>query len=127
MAITEFKFSVDDFRNPELAKDAEAISMLLIRLLLLEPGTFQSHPNMGIGLYSRYRYGFEGQTASELESDFKKQIEEYLPRFQGVKVNVSDTGKALKISIEIDSVLYGIYYDKDTSNIKSGYTRLSNL
>ena len=52
MAITEFSFSVDDFENPKTYKDAEAIATLLVRLLILEPGTFQSHPDMGVGLYS---------------------------------------------------------------------------
>ena len=60
MSITEFGFSVDEFQNPKNYKNAEAIATLLSRLLLLEPGTIQSHPDMGVGLYSKYHYSVEG-------------------------------------------------------------------
>jgi hypothetical protein len=56
LSISEFGFSVDEFNNPKVYKNAEAVSTLLVRLLLLEPGTIQSHPNAGVGLISRYRY-----------------------------------------------------------------------
>lgn len=126
MAITEFAFSIDDFKNPKKFKDAEAISVLLTRLLILEPGTIQSHPEAGVGLLSKYRFGVEG-IASELEADFQKQIETYLPLFQGVKVAVKEKDKSLMITAEIDDTLYGIYYNTNTSKIKTDYTKLSNL
>lgn len=126
MAITEFSLSVDDFNNPKTYKDAEAISVLLTRLLLLEPGTIQSHPEAGVGLISKYRFGVEG-VASELQAEFQKQIETYLPRLQGAKITVKEKDKVLMIAAEIDNTLYGIYYDTNTSNIKTEYTSLSNL
>lgn len=126
MAITEFSFSVDDFQNPKVYKDAEAISTLLVRLLLLEPGTFQSHPEMGIGLISKYRFGVEG-VAQELQSNFQSQIETYLPQFQGARVSCREKEGVLMIAAEIDNTLYGIYFDSSTNNIKTDYARLSNL
>ena len=126
MAITEFSFSVDDFQNPKIFKDAEAVSTLLVRLLLLEPGTIQSHPEAGCGLISKYRYGVEG-ISSELQSNFQNQIEAYLPQFQGAKISCKEKDGVLMIAAEIDDTLYGIYYDSNTSEIKSDYTSLSNL
>ena len=126
MAITEFSFSVDDFQNPKVYKDAEAISTLLVRLLLLEPGTFQSHPEMGIGLISKYRFGVEG-VAQELQSNVQSQIETYLPQFQGARVSCREKEGVLMIAAEIDNTLYGIYFDSSTNNIKTDYARLSNL
>lgn len=126
MAITEFSFSVDDFQNPKVYKDAEAISTLLVRLLLLEPGTFQSHPEMGVGLISKYRFGVEG-VAQELQSNFQSQIETYLPQFQGARVSCREKEGVLMIAAEIDNTLYGIYFDSSTNNIKTDYARLSNL
>lgn len=126
MAITEFSFSVDDFQNPKVYKDAEAISTLLVRLLLLEPGTFQSHPEMGVGLISKYRFGVEG-VAQELQSNFQSQIETYLPQFQGARVSCREKEGVLMIVAEIDNTLYGIYFDSSTNNIKTDYARLSNL
>lgn len=126
MAIKEFSFSVDDFQNPKVFEDAEAIATLLVRLLLLEPGTFQSHPEMGVGLMSKYRFGVEG-IASELQSNFQAQIETYLPQFQGARVSCREKEGVLMIGAEIDNTLYGIYYDSNTNNIKSDFTRLTNL
>ena len=126
MAISEFSFSVDDFQNPKVTKDAEAIMVVLTRLLLLEPGTIQSHPDMGVGLYSHYAFGVEG-IETELQSDFQRQIERYLPQFQGVKISVSRKDRALFIYAEIDKVLYGIYYDIENKNITSKYSRMSEL
>lgn len=126
MAIKEFSFSVDDFQNPKVFEDAEAIATLLVRLLLLEPGTFQSHPEMGVGLMSKYRFGIEG-IARELQSNFQAQIEAYLPQFQGVRVSCREKEGVLMIAAEIDNTLYGIYYDSNTNDIKSDFTRLTNL
>jgi hypothetical protein len=126
MAITEFTFSVDDFESPKEYKDAKAIMLLLTRLLLLEPGTIQSHPDAGVGLHSKYRFAVEG-SASDLEADFRRQIEKYLPQFQGAKVNCKESNGTLQIVVEIDDTLYGIYYDVNTSELKSGYTKLTDL
>lgn len=126
MAIHEFTFSVDDFMQPKVVKDAEAVQVLLTRLLLLEPGTFQSHPDMGVGLISRFRYGVEG-TASKLQSEFQRQIEKYLPQFQGARVAVQEGDGTLFISAEIDDTLYGIYYEINTSKVTTKHTKLANL
>lgn len=126
MAITEFSFSVDDFQNPKVYKDAEAVSTLLVRLLLLEPGTIQSHPEAGVGLISRYRFGVEG-IAAELQADFQKQVETFLPQLQGARITVKEKDKTLMITAEVDDTLYGIYYDTNTSTVQSNYTSLSNL
>lgn len=126
LAITEFSFSVDDFQDPKMYKDPEAISVLLTRLLLLEPGLLQSHPDAGVGLYSRYAYSVEG-TAAELEVEFQKQIEKYLPRFQGVRVSVTEKDGMFNIAVEIDGTLYGIYYDSSKSTVVSNYAKITNL
>lgn len=126
MAISEFSFSVDDFNNPKIYKNAEAISVILTRLLLLEPGTIQSHPDCGVGLYSRFRYGVEDIT-SELQSDFSRQIERYLPQFQGVVVSVTEENRIILINVTINNTLYSIFYDTDTAKLDSRYVELSEL
>lgn len=126
MAITEFGFSVDDFQDPKLYKDAEAVATLLTRIILLEPGTIQSHPDAGVGIMSKFRYSVEG-SASDLQAEIQRQVEKYLPQFQGAKFNVTQKDGAFIITAEIDDTLYGIYYDVNTSNISTKYTKLSNL
>lgn len=126
MSISEFGFSVDEFNNPKVYKNAEAVSTLLVRLLLLEPGTIQSHPNAGVGLISRYRYSVEG-SASKLQSEFQKQIETFLPQLQGVKVYVTEKDRMFIIGAEINGTLYGISFDRDNTKITTNYTSLSKL
>ena len=128
MPITEFSFSVDDFQNPKVYKDPEAIQTLLVRLLLLEPGTIQSPPDMGVGLYSKYSHSvLNSGEGSKLQSEFQSQIEKYLPQFQGARVSVKEQENTFMISTELDNVLYGIYYEKNTSKITAKFTRLSQL
>ena len=126
MAIHEFGLSIDDFQNPKVYKNGDAILTLLTRLLLLEPGTIQSHPEMGVGLISKYRYSVEG-SAALLQSDFQKQVDKYLPQLQGIKIRVVEKGKSYFITAEFEQVLYGISFDTQTSNIITDTMLLSDL
>lgn len=127
MAISEFSFSVDDFKSPKVYKDPKAVAVLLTRLLLLEPGTIQSHPEMGVGLYSNFMYGMEGATASSLKSSIQKQITTYLPDFQSLNVSVVQKENTLYITIEIDGYVYGFVYNTDKQTLINDYTKLSEL
>ena len=123
----EHSFSVDDFENPKVYKDSEAMAILLTRLLLLEPGTIQSHPEMGVGLMSRYRYSVEG-AAPKLKADFEAQIEAYLPDyFQGTTINVNQKDGKFLITAEIDGSIYGISYDSKTNEVESKFAKLSDM
>ena len=124
-SLYEHSFSVDDFQNPKVYKDREAVAVLLMRLLLLEPGLIQSHPNMGVGLVSKYRYGVD--VASELQSDFKTQINTYLPQLQGVRVNVTQKGQTLNIAVEYNNILYGISFDQATGGINTNSASIADL
>lgn len=126
MGITEFAFAVDDFMNPKEFKDGEAICTLLVRLLLLEPGTIQSHPDMGIGLMSKYRYSAEG-TASVLQNDLQRQVDRYLPSLQGTKVTVTERDSKYYIAAEFESVLYGVSFDTSSGMIQTNTASLADL
>lgn len=121
----EHTLSVDEFNNPKVLKNGEAMANILARLLLLEPGTFETHPEMGVGIVSRYRYSFAGH-ADELESDFKAQIEKYLPTFQGVQVKVEERDNMYYITATINNDLFGIVIDSNLS-IQTVYKQLSDL
>lgn len=126
MAYTEFCFSVDDFQNPKQYKNPEAIATLLTRLLLLEPGLYQSHPEMGVGLISRFRYSVEG-SEKDLRSEFERQINKYLPWFEGVRISVKQKNQTYYIGAEIDEVIYSFYYDADRESLKTTYVPISSL
>ena len=123
----EYSFSIDDFENPKIYKNPEAVAVLLTRLLLLEPGTFQSHPEMGVGLYSKYMYSVNGINVSNLKKDIQKQIVAYLPDYQSASVNVNQDKETIYITIEIDSTIYGFIYNSAAQTIVSKFTNLVDL
>jgi hypothetical protein len=126
MSISEYAFSVDDFKNPKVFKDAEAVMTLIVRLLLLEPGTIQSHPHMGVGIISRYRYSVAG-SSKQLQSDIYRQIEKYVPQLQGTRVNVSEQDGKFYIAVEFENILYGVSFDKSTAEIITNTASLADL
>ena len=38
--------------------------LCIIRLILIEKGTYPDHPDMGVGIRSRYRFAFESELTS---------------------------------------------------------------
>lgn len=128
LPVREYSMSVNDFNQPKVFERAKALMLLLTRLMILEPGTFQSHPDMGVGLISNYRYSIDdGTLASNLQSRIKTQIDTYLPFLSGVDVSVSIEKKMFLISIKIDTVIFGVLYDTETNSIQSDYTTIAEL
>lgn len=109
----EYLFSVNEFKEPAKVTKKEAIALLLIRLIMMEPGTNPLHPSMGVGI-KRYRYGLNN--LEELRLNVEKQIETFLPDFQNATVNIAVTPeKVCNIEITIDDILY--VYDSSTAPI----------
>ena len=107
--ITEPVLSVDEFDNPKIYKNAEAVMVLLTRLILLNPGTIQSHPDMGVGIV-KYRYSTN--TLDKLQERVANQIDTYLPFYQNVSVSIILTpDKICNIEIGIGDTVY-IYDSK---------------
>ena len=99
---------------------------LLTRLLLLNPGTFQSHPDMGVGLVQKYRYALEGAEV-DLQADFRNQIDTYLPQFVGANVSVKFRDHSFIIFVEINNNIFAFVYEQDTNTINQHFTKLSDL
>ena len=116
----EYEFSVNNFNQPVVLKDKDAIYINLIRLFLLEPGTYQTNPDMGIGLISRYRYS-DTIDLESLKSEAQQQIETYLPDLVSVSVDVSsDTSNGIiTIQIYIESTLYELAFNTSTLELSS--------
>lgn len=126
LSLSEHAFSIDDFQNPKVFSNGEAVCTLLVRLVMLEPGTIQSHPEMGVGIVSRYRYSVEG-AESELQADIQRQINKYVPGLQGIKITVKQHDHAFYIAAEYEGVLYGVSIDTETSEIKTNSASLADL
>lgn len=112
----EYLLTTDEFNNPKVLEGKDAISQLLIHLILLEPGTYASRPTMGVGLVSRYRYTSE-DNLDVLKQDIEDQISTYLPEFSGVKVTLEmDDDDQLVINIEINGTVYKYETSKQEDN-----------
>ena len=110
--------SIDKFYKPAVAKKEDAAVLLITRLILLEPGTYQTHPNMGVGIVSRFRHGLDTD-AKRLESEITKQISKYLPMFSTVRVavEIDNNNKTIKIYVTSDQLQTVIPIKTDTGKV----------
>jgi hypothetical protein len=104
--------SINKIKRPVVMKDHDAIYVLLVRLLLLEPGTNQAFPTMGVGLVSHYRYSFS--------SDLNKLISRFIPDLASSAIDVLAEVKShalvLKVNVD-DEVIYPIVINTDTMQL----------
>lgn len=85
----EYLLSIDKFKKPvHITNKTYHAFLLIIRLILMNPGTIQSNPEMGVGLVSKFRYGFSNDI-SDLSNEINNQISTYLPTFSFIDVSVS--------------------------------------
>lgn len=109
---TEPLLSIDKYYKPLVAKDENYATLLLVRLILLEPGTFQTHPDCGVGLVSKFRYATDVDMV-ELQKRIKDQIMLYLPQYSlvNVKCELGDnkTGDEKVIKIYITSEQLNVF------------------
>ena len=81
--------SLNDFNMPKVFNASDSAYVHIIQLILLEPGKYQSHPTMGVGIRSRYRHNNEDNFLIDLKSDITNQITKYLPELTDVTVSGS--------------------------------------
>lgn len=109
----EYLFSVNEFNEPKKVENKSAIALLLVRLIMMDPGSDPLHPDMGVGIRN-YRYSADN--LEDLRSRVQTQIETYLPEFQNVNVAIIRTpDKVCNIEISIDDITY--VYDSSTAPI----------
>ena len=110
--------TINDFNVPTVLKNADANYMHIVYLLLLEPGKIQSHPRMGVGLRSRYRFNNSPNILTILEDDIKNQLNTYLPELSNTDVVLSlDDNHILVINITTPDGIYQIDYNTDSEDI----------
>lgn len=106
----EYLLTVDKYNRPFSVTGNEAVSLNLVRLILLNPGSDPLHPEMGVGL-KNYRYAL---SLSELTKRIEDQINTYLPQYTNASVDIIRTpDRVANIEITIDDTVY-VY---DSSNM----------
>ena len=100
----EYVLSVNKFKEPRSVEEHRAVGLLLVRLILMDPGCDPLHPKMGVAI-RKYRYGLNN--IETLRKDVQDQIDTYLPCFPNATVNIIITpDKICNIEITIDEVKY---------------------
>lgn len=100
----EYLFSIDSFKEPKVVTGKTAIGLLLVRLILLDPGSDPLHPEMGVGI-KNYRYAFG--KLDELKDRVQAQISTYLPSFSEAKVDITiQDDHTCNIEITINDTMY---------------------
>ena len=112
----EYLLSINEFKEPKKVLNKQAIGLLLVRLIVMEPGTDPLHPTMGVGI-RRYRYGLNN--VDILRKEVEYQIETFLPCYQNATVAIIVTpDKICNIEITIDDVVYVYETDKTPTPIR---------
>lgn len=115
---TEHSLSVNEFGQPSVLTDQYAVPVKLIELLLLNPGTYPTKPDMGVGLIRNYRYTFM-DNLQDLQTEIENQISTYLPEFTSVEVRLytEDPTKQLLIGISVDDSAYTLVLDQEKKTL----------
>lgn len=124
--VQEACLTTDEFNRPKILKGREAISTLLIHLILLEPGTYPSRPEMGVGLISRYRYNDE-ESMKKLKQDIEDQVNLYIPEFNSVNVDISLAKDSLNNDIVLEIYLDDVLYKYETAQQENNKIGLIDL
>lgn len=118
--LREYSLNIDSYNSPLVYKNFNALGTLIMRLLLLEPGTITHSPNMGLGLISKYRY-IQSDKARQLAQAIKDQIKDYIDNTIASDVNVSFPNKGeniMVIDIRLDQYQFRYFYDRDKITLK---------
>lgn len=100
----EYLCSVNRINEPIVEKDQRAIALLLLRLILLDPGSDPLHPDMGVGIR---KYRFTVETIDELRERVANQIDTYLPDYSASEVNIIiNEDHTCNIEITVGDTIY---------------------
>ena len=126
MKLTAPVLSVNSFNNPKVLEDKNAMYMQIIYLILLKKGTFQTRPDMGVSLRERYRYNNSETLKSDLISDIKKQLEQYLPEIQNaeISIEIDNTTHVMTIIVDTRDAIYGLQYNQTTDQVTTQYNEV---
>lgn len=105
--------SLNDFSRPKVFDKADAEYVNIVYLMLLNKGTYQSHPNMGLGIRERYRFDNSENLLNDLRNDIRNQLTQFLPTINVTNVETILKDKTLGVIIYTISGVYVVAYDSD--------------
>jgi len=119
--------SLNAFNRPEVLEGIDAKYIHILYLLLLDKGKFQSHPDMGVGLRTRYKFSDE-DSLMYLKNDIEQQIRTYLPDVYEAEVDlILDDSNVLYINIAFNNNVYQVNYNIETGKIDVATSKQTSL
>ena len=115
----EHPLSLNSFGMPKVLDGTDAMYTKIVQLILLEPGTYQSHPTLGLGLRSRYRYNNSENFLQTLQMDISDQIDRFLPSLTAIDISVAIKDNILGIIIDTQNGAYAISYNGSTDVVEA--------
>ena len=112
----EYTLGTNNFKKPVIYEGKKAIGIVLVRLLLMEPGSDPLHPLMGVGIPTKFRYMMEDNIPT-LRSEITRQIVTYLAPYSNIEVNLRITDKVLEVTEYIDDYTYSYEIKEDDNRI----------
>lgn len=121
--MTEYLMSIDKKKSPKRVTGENADKLMLMRLILMEPGLYETHPEMGVGLVSKYRYKDIDSIKANLPTAIKTQISYYLPHIIDPQITIEfgykDNQNCILISILSEQIQTVITVNEETRTLVS--------
>ena len=116
--IKEYSLGIDKFNRPAVYDEPKSTYIKIVRLILLEKGTYPTRPNMGVGLISNYRDFDDIKVgARKLKQDIMDQINTYLPEYKAVVIDTEFDKKNITIDITINKITFQLTYNKEENTL----------
>lgn len=120
----EHLMSVTKTQTPKILTGAKAEEIAIIRLILMEPGLYETHPKMGVGLVSKYRYKDIDEIQATLPDAIRSQMRTYMPMITNPEVVISfykdkNGSNIIKIGITSEELTTVISVDEETRQLVS--------
>lgn len=117
--MNEYLMDVDKRQQPKVFTKYEGDRINVFRLIMLEPGTFPTHPTLGVGLVSRWRFRDVDTIKSSLASTIETQLKDFMPQLIDPQVTVTivnnNNKNIINISVRVNGELtYTFKVDEET-------------
>ena len=117
--MNEYLLDVDKRQQPKVFTKYEGDRINVFRLIMLEPGTFPTHPTLGVGLVSRWRFRDVDTIKSSLASTIEAQLKDFMPQLIDPQVTVTivnnNNKNIINISVRVNGELtYTFKVDAET-------------
>ena len=117
--MNEYLLDVDKRQQPKVFTKYEGDRINVFRLIMLEPGTFPTHPTLGVGLVSRWRFRDVDTIKSSLASTIEAQLKDFMPQLIDPQVAVTivnnNNKNIINISVRVNGELtYTFKVDEET-------------